>query len=91
MNLDSTTSQSLSISWTLADGVTVTSYTISYSHTNTECFTDSDVITGIGGSETMYSLTGLQEGTEYFITVTAILSDWENGKDNLTATTMASG
>ena len=39
----------------------------------------------------MYTLTELQEATEYSITVTAILSDGETEEDNLTATTMAAG
>ena len=64
----------------------VESYTISYSNTNTDCFTDSDDITGIAASETMYTLTDLEEGTEYFITVTVTLSDGETAVVSLTAT-----
>ena len=84
---------SLGISWTLIldDGVIVSSYNISYSATNTQCFTDSVVITDIAGSETMYTVTGLQEGTEYSITVTAMLSDGEIEENSLTASTMATG
>ena len=86
----STTVTSLTISWTLADDVTATDYTISYS--NTDCPTDTyDDITGIPGSETLYPLTGLEEGTEYSITVTATLSGGGTGEDSLTATTMAAG
>ena len=86
----STTVTSLTISWILGDGVTATDYTISYS--NTDCPTDTyDDITGIAGSETMYTLTGLEEGTEYSITVTATLSGGGTGEDSLTATTMAAG
>ena len=88
MSVDSTSTTSLTISWTLDDSVTATSYTISYSNTNTQCFTISNVVTP---SKTMYTLTELQEATEYSITVTAILSDGETGEDNLTATTMATG
>ena len=66
----------------------VNSYSISYFNTNTECFTDSDDITGIAASMTMYELDGLEEGTEYSITVTATLSDGETAEDNLTNTTM---
>ena len=69
----------------------VESYIISQSNTNTDCFNDSDDITGIVASETMYTLTDLQEGTEYSITVTATLSDGETAEDNLTATTMTAG
>ena len=90
MSVDSTSTTSLTISWTLDDSVTATSYIISYSNTNTQCFTKSyDDITGITGSEV--TLAGLQEATEYSITVTAILSDGETGEDSLTATTMAAG
>ena len=69
----------------------IESYSISYSNTNTDCFTDSDDMTGIAVSETMYPLTDLEEGTEYSITVTALLSDGGTAEDNLTATTMATG
>ena len=85
------TNTSLTISWTLAGGVTATNYTISYS--NTDCPTDTyDDITDIPGSEKMYTLTGLEEGTEYSITVTATLSDDRGtGEDSLTATTVTAG
>ena len=92
VSVDSTSTASLTISWTLDDSVTATSYTISYSNTNTQCFTESyDDITGITDSETMYTLSELQEGAEYSITVTAILSDGQTGEDSLRATTMATG
>ena len=91
MSIESMTTAFLTISWTLDDSVTATSYTISYSNTNTDCFTDSDDITGIAASETMYTLTGLQEGTEYSITVTVILSDGETEEDSLTVTTGTAG
>ena len=92
VSINSTSTTSLTISWTLDDSVTATSYTISYSNTNTDCFTGSyDDITGIAASETMYTLTGLEEGTEYSITVTAILSDGETTEDSITAITMTTG
>ena len=93
-SVTSSTPTSLTISWTLAGNVTATDYTISYYNTNvnnTYCFTGSDNATGIPGSETMYTLTGLEEGTEYSITVTATLSGGGTGEDSLTATTMAAG
>ena len=90
VSVDSTTSTSVTISWTLFGGVTATSdYTISYSNTNTQCFTDSDDITGITATET--TLTGLQEGTQYSITVTVMLSNGNTVSDTTTATTMAAG
>ena len=71
---------------------TVSTYSISYSNSNnTQCFTDSNDISGISSSETMYNLTGLQEATEYSITVTAILSDGETAVDSVTATTLPAG
>ena len=73
--LVSTSPTSVTITLTLADGVNATNYSISYSNTNTQCFTDSNDISGITASTTVYTLTGLQEATEYSIIVTAILSD----------------
>ena len=88
---DSTSTTSLTISWTLADDVTATEYIISYS--NTDCLNDMyDDITGISDSETMYTLDDLEEGTEYSITVTAILSDdGGSASDTVRATTMSVG
>ena len=92
LSLDSSFPTSLTISWTLVDGVTATGYTISYSNTNnTDCFTDSDTITDVPDSDTTYTLTSLKIGTEYSITVTATLSGGGTGEDNITATTMTAG
>ena len=89
--LDSKSTTSLTISWTLFGGVTATGYTISYSNTNnTECFTANTVIPD-SESDTMYRLTGLEEGTEYSITVTATLSGGGTGEDSLTAATRTAG
>ena len=89
--VSTTSTTSLVISWILAKGVTATSYNISYTNTDTQCFTDSDNFTDIGTNDTTYTVTGLQEDTEYSISVTAMLSDGETGEDNLTASTMATG
>ena len=72
--------------------MTVTEYTISYS--NNDCSNDMmyDDITGISASETMYTLTELEEGTNYSITVTATLSnDGGSAVDIIIATTMSVG
>ena len=82
---------SLTISWSLVGGVTATSdYTVSYFNTNTQCFTRTNSSTA-ARTETMYELTGLQEGTQYSITVTVMLSDGRTGSDTTTATTMTAG
>ena len=82
------------ISWGsihFANNATAFSYTISYSNTDIDCFTDSNVVTDIAGSETMYTLTGLEEGTEYSVAVTAILSDGREYKLPLTVITETMG
>ena len=88
----SSTTTSLTISWMLEEGVTVISYSISYSATDTDCFTDSiTMIPPIAGSETMYTLPGLEEGTEYSITVTANLTGGGSQEDMDVGTTVAAG
>ena len=74
---------SLTISWILYD-VTATEYIISYSNTDIDCFNISydDTTVSIMSVE----LTDLEEGTEYSITVTAILSD-DVGTTSYTITT----
>ena len=91
INLISTTS--LTISWALEQSLTANAYTISYSNNDTACFTDSQITPDIaGGSETMYTLTGLEEGTEYSTTVTATLTGGGGTKQNMAvATTVATG
>ena len=82
---------SLIISWSLVGGVTANGdYTISYSNINTHCFTRTNTSTA-ARTATETILTGLQEGTQYSITVTVTLSNGGTGSDNTTATTMAAG
>ena len=79
------------ISWALEEEVHVTHYTISYSNIH-PCFDDSVIIAGtVPGSETMYVLTGLEEGTEYSINVTATVRGWEIGDYATSTTTVTSG
>ena len=70
--------------------MTATGYTISYYNTNTDCFTDSRSGITTSGSRTD-QLTGLEEGTEYSITVTATLTGGESEQDTITATTRTAG
>ena len=91
MAVGSTSSTSLAISWSLADGAAVTGYSIFYSNTDRQCFTDSDTVSGIAAGETSHTLTDLEEGTEYTITVTALLTGGGSDEDNVTATTLAAG
>ena len=89
---NSSSTDSLTVTWDLEDSLTVTAFTISYSNPNTDCFTDSSTISDIAGSETMYTLTGLEEGTEYSITVTATLTGGGGTEqDTIIATTMTAG
>ena len=79
----------LVISWLLGKGVNATSYTISYFNTKCSTLNYDDITTR---NNMTYGLTGLEEGTEYSITVTAILSDGETMEENsLTTSTMPSG
>ena len=86
-----TSSTSLTISWVLAGGTAVTGYTISYSNTDTQCFTDSHTLSGIAAGETSHTLTDLEEGTEYAITVTALLTGGGTDVDTVTANTLDTG
>ena len=94
MSVDALSTTSLTISWSLADGLTAsTDYTISYSNTDTECFTTSydDITT----SQTTYLLIDLEEGTNYTftVTITLALSGGRTGdySANTTITTMTAG
>ena len=91
INLISTTS--LTISWALEQSLTATAYTISYSNNDTACIPDSaTMIPDIaGGIDTMYTLTGLEEATEYSITVTATITGGGTDQATITTTTMAAG
>ena len=92
MAVESIGPTSLNISWTLADSWTADNYTISYSHTATTCFNISyDDITGIDGNVTTFTLTGLEESTEYTVTITATLSDGTTRRQTITLATLSAG
>ena len=69
----------------------MTGYSISYSNTDTQCFIDSDTVSGITAGERSHTLTDLEEGTEYTINVTALLTGGGTDEDSATATTLAAG
>ena len=77
------------ISWTMEREVNVTHYTITYSSIH-PCFDDSVKIVDIV-KETMYTLTGLEDGTEYLINVTASVRGWKVGSYTTTTITITSG
>ena len=57
-------------------------YTISYMNTdNTECFTSSNTLTDIDTSAVSYDIQGLEEGTQYAITVTLSSEDGASDED----------
>ena len=80
MEVSSTNTTTVTITWTLGTETTASSYNISY--TNTNCFIITDTITGVSGSQ--YTLTGLEEGTKYSITLTASVVVEGNTGDALT-------
>ena len=88
MSVISSTTTSLTISWALEESLTATSYSISYSATDTDCIPGSNTIPPIAGSETMYRLPGLEEGTEYSITVTATITGGGSQEDMDVGTTV---
>ena len=86
-----TSSTSLVVMWELLSPTeTPPTYTISYSNTNnTDCFTDSGVITDITAMQ--YTLSNLQEATEYNVTVSTTLTNGREERDSLTTTALAAG
>ena len=91
IGVSTTTATSVTISWTVAGSVSVTGYNLSYSNTDTSCFSDSNNVSGIANGATQYTLRNLQEFTEYTITVTAMLSGGGTGQVSVTATTLPAG
>ena len=85
-------STSLVVMWGLLSpnkSESILSYNISYSNINNiQCFMNFSVITNI--TETQYTLSNLQEATEYSITVSGILEYGETN-DYLIASTLAAG
>ncbi len=72
-----TTSTFITLTWTQTTGDVVDSYTISYSFMVIGCggvsgSAGNDIIMGIDGATRMYTLSGVEEYTEFTITLTAV-------------------
>ena len=72
----SATATSISLQWSVIDDVQPSGYTVSYSNTdNTDCFTISNTVSITDASDMDYVIEGLEEGTEYTVTVTLLQDD----------------
>ena len=70
------------------------SYTVSYTYTIRQCGSGvmmGPMISGIGGSATMHVLSGLEEDSDYTITLTAIVGGASAGSDEITVLTSTAG
>ena len=88
--LGDTEPTSLVVMWELLSSTElVATYTISFHNTNsTQCFNDSDIITGITAMQ--YAPRNLQEASEYSIAISTMLNDGME-RVSLAATTLAAG
>ena len=67
---------------------TLTTYTIyCFNTNNTQCFTDANYISGISSSESMHTLSNLQEATRYNITVSLLWNNATISEDTVLAAT----
>ena len=72
--------------------MTAITYTVYYNNIYTDCFNDSSTISNIDGSETEYTLTGLEEGSNYSIIVkVTVCEQQEAEEEHIIFTTMVSG
>ena len=67
------TSRSVEVTWTISSSPDVTGYLISY--TTDASYTNGGSVMVIGGSTTSHTLSNLEEGTFYTITVQATTDD----------------
>ena len=86
----------ISFIWTQLPSDVVDSYNISHTRTTDQCvgtpeFTSSGSVSGINGSMRSYSLTGLEEDSEYDITIEAVNGAGRASSTILTTRTSASG
>ena len=84
-------STSILLQFSVVEGVEPSEYTIIYSNTNTQCFSDSGTLSITDASAEDYNIEGLQEGTEYTITVILARTDGASDRDTETAATTDAG
>ena len=89
INIDGTNSSTpLTISWALAGGTAVTGYNISYSNTDTQCFTTHTLSLVL---LLVRQVTHSQTWRRVLTTVTALLTGGGTDENSATATTLAAG
>ena len=92
VSIDSVSATSVDLSWTLGENFTADAYSVSFS--NTDCLTESSsTAEGSGSGENTGSMTfsGLEEGTQFSITVTATLNSGEDILFSIPTTTLTVG
>ena len=89
---DSTTATTISLSWT-SGGSEGVSYVVDWQRVTTgDCDdVDEDSATVVGGSMTNYTVTGVQEDSNYTITVRASNRNGSERSDPITAMTLTAG
>ena len=90
IDINSTSTTSLSFVWRFRRSLPVYRYIVYYFNmNNTYCFNDTNTT---HTTETIFTMNGLQEDTMYFIKVTVLLSNGNVGaNNNLMATTLDDG
>ena len=84
------TPRSVEVTWKVSSASGITSYLISY--TTTASYASGGSVTVNGGSTTSHTLTNLEEGTLYTITVQATNSSGTSGNSNeVSVTTYTDG
>ena len=83
------TSRSVEVTWTASSSPDVTGYLISY--TTDASYTSGDSVTVNGRSTTSHTLSNLEEGTFYTITVRANSNDGNANSDPVSVTTYTDG
>ena len=83
------TPRSVEVTWTASTSSDVTSYLISY--TTDASYTSGNSVTVTGRSTTSHTLSNLEEGTFYTITVRAISNNGNANSDPVSVTTYTDG